>query len=157
MLAGENELNPYLQQEVMSASPPRLRWMLINRSIELCNLTAHLWSDGRQAEADQWLLRVRDILCELLDGVQDASNPLSKTICDFYIYLMQLSLEIEKSRSHDRLMLLKELLEIEAETWRLVVARGGRELPATQEFGNGLANISSPFSALEGGSLSLEA
>lgn len=127
MLSDESGSNPYLQQEVYSASPVRLRWMLIQRSAELCAMVDRLWSSGEVALGNQWLLRIREILGELLTGIIDASNPLSGPISDFYLYLLQMTLEIEKNQNRERLQVLAELLEIEAETWRLVVEKAGSE------------------------------
>ena len=125
MFTNDDDVNPYLQQEVMSASPVRLRWMLIRRAEELCKVVCHLWSEGDYQQADQWLLRVRDILGELLEGVVDASNPLGKTVSDFYVFLIQLATELGTQRNPERLETLRELLSIELETWAQVLASQG--------------------------------
>lgn len=125
MFTNDDDINPYLQQEVMSASPVRLRWMLIRRAEELCKVVSHLWGQEEYQQADQWLLRVRDILGELLDGVVDASNPLGKTVSDFYVFLIQLATELGTNRNPERLETLRELLSIELETWSQVLASQG--------------------------------
>ncbi len=127
MLPDPSDINPYLQQEVLSASPLRLRWMLIQRSVELCGMVDQLWATGQDAMGSQWLLRVREILGELLDGVQDADNPLSNSISDFYLYLLQLAFEVEQGRDRDGLSVLADLLAIESETWRMLVEKMGSE------------------------------
>lgn len=127
MHAGDIEINPYLQQEVLSASPVRLRWMLIRRAEEVCNLVIQLWNEQLFSHGDQWLLRIREILGELLDGIQDPSNPVSRQVADFYIFLLQLTCEVEESRNTDRLLIMRDLLAIESETWRLLVEKQGRE------------------------------
>ena len=127
MLMDEADTNPYLQQEVLSASPARLRWMLIARAAELCGFVDQLWSNGQVALGNQWLLRIREILGELLDGVKDSQNPLSTPICDFYLFLLQVTLEVDKHQDRERLKVLAELLAIEAETWRLVVDKAARD------------------------------
>ena len=123
MFANDQEVNPYLQQEVMTASPIRLRWMLIQRAEELCDLVQLLWNDGETAKGMQWLIRIREILGELLNGVTDSENPLGKSVADFYVFLIQLVTEVEQSHSPERLATLKELLVIEKETWRQVVEK----------------------------------
>lgn len=127
MHAGDSEINPYLQQEVLSASPVRLRWMLIRRAEEVCNLVIQLWNEQLFSQGDQWLLRIREILGELLDGIQDASNPVSSQVADFYVFLLQLTSEVEETRNIDRLVIMRDLLAIESETWRLLVEKQGRE------------------------------
>ncbi len=127
MHADESDVNPYLQQEVFSASPARLRWMLIRRAEDLCAMVGQLWSSTQPAMGDQWMLRIREILGELMDGVKDAQHPLSTAISDFYLFLLQLSLQISQNRDSARLQTLRELLSIEAETWRQVIEKAGHD------------------------------
>lgn len=151
MLPEPSDVNPYLQQEVLSASPLRLRWMLIQRSVDLCGLVDQMWSTGQVDLSKQWLLRIREILGELLHGVQDADNPLSKSLTDFYLYLLQLAFEVEKNQDRERLSVLADLLAIESETWRLVVEKAGNEsapqLPAVALF----PTVGHSLESLEGG------
>jgi len=127
MLIDEGDVNPYLQQEVLSASPARLRWLLIKRAQELTGMVAQLWQQDEVSLGNQWLLRIREILGELLDGVKDETNPLSAPISDFYLFLLQMSYEIERKQDTARLNVLGELLAIEAETWRMVIERVAME------------------------------
>lgn len=136
MHAGDSEINPYLQQDVLSASPIRLRWMLIRRAEEVCGLVIQLWNEQLFSQGDQWLLRIREILGELLDGIQDPSNPVSSQVADFYVFLLQLTCEVEESRNVGRLAIMRDLLAIESETWRLLVEKQGREDGAGPAAGN---------------------
>ncbi len=135
----QQEENRYLQQEVMGASPIRLRWMLIRRAEELCGLVADLWENGQESEGSGWLLRVREILGELLGGVRDASNPLGKTVADFYVFLIQLATETDQHKDVLRLGQLRMLLSIEKETWHQVLMRDER--PPTSQ--NAVAHTAS--------------
>jgi flagellin-specific chaperone FliS len=123
MNPSNDEVNPYLEQEVFSASPIRLRWMLICRAEELCVEVQRLWAVNEREMASSWLLKIREILGELLDGVQDAQNPASKPVSDFYIFLLQVLNEAEATYNSGQLKTLEELLHIENETWRMVVQR----------------------------------
>lgn len=109
----------FLRQEIESASPARLRWLLLRRAIGLCRAVDELWREGDKPRADQWLLRVRDIFAELLDGITDRANPAAQPLSDLYVYLMQLSLEAELSQDSATLATLVEILEIELMTWEL--------------------------------------
>ena len=129
MLDEDRDINPYLQQEVLTASPIRLRWMLITRAKELCEGVESLWRDGQIALGDQWSLRIREILGELLSGVSDG-NPTSARVADFYLFLLKTLSEAESSRDLQRLVTLKDLLAYEADTWQLVLHK-----PAPQESG----------------------
>lgn len=127
MFSNDDDLNPYLSQEVMSASPIRLRWMLIRRAEELCGSVRQMWATGEDEHATQWMLRIREILGELLNGITDAENPLSQTVADFYVFLLQLATEIEATRNVEQLETLQELLAIELETWRQVLENQGEQ------------------------------
>lgn len=151
MLMDEADTNPYLQQEVLSASPARLRWMLIARAAELCGFVDQLWSNGQVALGNQWLLRIREILGELLDGVKDSQNPLSTPICDFYLFLLQITLEVDKHQDRERLKVLAELLAIEAETWRLVVDKAARDASASSPADSLFPSLSSSLDPSLGG------
>lgn len=111
--------NPYLEQEVLSASPAKLRYLLIDKAYSLCGLVDQLWKNGDHLIADQWLLRIRDILTELLSGVTDREMPLSNSVSDIYIFMINLLTKTEKSRDTKMLADLRSILEIERETWQL--------------------------------------
>ena len=120
MLDEDRDINPYLQQEVLTASPVRLRWMLITRAKDLCEGVESLWRDGETALGDQWSLRIREILGELLAGVTDG-NPASSQVADFYLFLLKMLSEAELSRDLARMRKMKDLLAYEAETWQLLL------------------------------------
>lgn len=113
----------FLRQEVESASPAKLRWLLIRKAIGLCQAVEQLWSDGRTAEAGQWLLRVREILGELLAGVTDSKNPVSKQVTDLYIFLLSSLSKAEISQNPTELQNVVDVLQIELGTWDLYVQR----------------------------------
>ncbi|GIW98799.1 MAG: hypothetical protein KatS3mg111_2132 [Pirellulaceae bacterium] len=123
MLDATDDISPYLRQEVLSASPLRLRWMLIRRAEELCQLVEELWDRGDEAVAQQWLLRLREILGELLGGITSHDNPLGQTVADFYVFLLKLAHQVRQPHDVDTLRTLKGLLQIENETWQMVVQK----------------------------------
>ncbi len=127
MMSNQSDENPYLQQEILSASPIRLRWMLIRRAEELCGFVQQLWIAGEHLQAAGWLLRIREILGELLDGVSDETNPVSKQVSDFYVFLLQLITRIEQTNDPQQLKTLEELLHLESETWQQVVQKVASE------------------------------
>ena len=127
MLSNNSESNPYLEQEILTASPIRLRWMLISRAEELCGFVKQLWADGEALQAAGWLLRIREILGELLDGVKDRENPLSTQVADFYVFLLQLLTRVEQSQDVSQLQTLQELLHLENETWKMLLQKVSSE------------------------------
>ncbi len=118
-----HDQDAFLRQEVESASPAKLRWLLLRKAIGLCQAVEQLWSDARYAEADQWLLRIRDIFGELLDGVTDPHNLASKPVADLYSFLLVMLESFEKNRDPIELRSMMEILEIEFGTWDLFVRR----------------------------------
>jgi len=111
----------FLLQEVESASPAKLRFLLIRKALGLCQACAGMWEDKRYNEAAAWMIRVRDILGELLDGVTDRSNPAAANVVDLYIYLLKTVLVAEQSHDLAALKTVIEVLEIELETWNSFV------------------------------------
>ncbi len=126
MLDEDRDINPYLQQEVLTASPVRLRWMLITRAKELCEGVGALWRDGQQALGDQWSLRIREILGELLAGVT-GDNPASAQVSDFYLFLLKMLSDAEQTRDSGRMLKMRDLLAYEAETWQLLMQKSPSE------------------------------
>ncbi len=126
MLDEDRDINPYLQQEVLSASPIRLRWMLITRAKELCEGVESLWNDGQTNLGDQWALRIREILGELLAGVSDG-NPASQKVADFYTFLLAKLATVQQSRDIELLRTLHDLLAYEADTWQLLLDKSPNE------------------------------
>ncbi len=158
----QDDTNPYLEQDVLSASPTKLRLMLISRASELCNLVEFLWQSGKDSEASGWLLRVREILGELLSGVQDKDNPAGKDVTDLYIFMLQLLTDVEQTNSSPKLAQLKGLLEIEQETWRQVNESLSGGVQATTGNDSSESRIRAPRylsgadKSIVGGSLSVE-
>ncbi len=115
----DSSANLYLEQEVLTASPAKLRWLLLQKSVHLCEVVADLWRAGEFAVADQWSLRLREILTELLSGVQ-GTDELAKQVADLYVFMIKELTQAERGRDLAVLAELRSLLEIETETWRLV-------------------------------------
>jgi flagellin-specific chaperone FliS len=154
MFQAEDERNPYLQHEVEAAGPIRLRWMLIRRAEELCTMIEQLWKNDQPQQAEQWLLRLRDILGELLAGITKGNDPLRKTIADLYVFMIQQVQEIQTSKCPETLSKLQHLLAIESETWRQLVERQVEEELCADHHSD---NYSAELPPENCGSLSLEA
>ena len=114
----ESHENPYLEQEVFSASPAKLRWLLINKGIQLTRIIEQLWQDQAPA-AGQYTVWLRDVLTELLAAVH-GQDALAKKVSDLYIFMAKLLTTAEQSQNLDEIRQLRSLLEIEAGTWQMV-------------------------------------
>ncbi len=134
----------FLKQEVESASPAKLRWLLIRKAVGLSEAVEQLWAEGKDLEAAQWWLRVREILTELLEGVTDKTNPAAEPIADLYIYLSRLSIEIEATRDLQGLAAFTEILKIEQETWDIFHRRESQSEGRHMHLGMSDASQSAP-------------
>jgi flagellin-specific chaperone FliS len=154
------EAEMYLQQEVFSSSPARLRWMLIQRAVNLAASIAAAFEApspadrhggavvGSQRTAEEQLLGLREILNELLAGVTARDSGLGRSVADLYVYLIALLTEAEALRDAWGMQQLGEILKIEEETWLLFCRQEGGAGP--------VAGHNSPASE-QPSSLSLEA
>lgn len=129
-------VDAFLQQEVLSASPSKLRLLLIEKAYGLSEVVSQLWNGDQPQLGDQWMLRIQEILSELLEGVTDRDHPAATAISDLYIFLIQLAAETAQGRDREGLTTIREILDIERETWRMRAAQdlhGQNQSPATDE------------------------
>jgi flagellar protein FliS len=116
----------YLRATIETASPARLRLMLIERAVEVAAGLAMEWRAGRESDINSSSLRLLDLLTELLRGVRggtDAENRLGRQVADLYVFLIQHLLAAEQDSNSDAIDEIRLVLETEAETWRLVCAQ----------------------------------
>lgn len=116
-------IDRFLQQEVASASPAKLHWLLLCRAHSLSVTISNLWDKGDHQGAQQWIILVREILTELLAGIVDATHPLARQQSDLYIFLSALLATAEQGRDTAALKDLCEILEIEMISWEMLVQR----------------------------------
>lgn len=116
-------IDRFLQQEVASASPAKLHWLLLRRAHTLTVTIGDLWAKGDFAGAQQWIILVRDILSELLAGIVDPYHPLARQQSDLYIFLSALLATAEQGNDVAALKDLREVLEIEMISWEMLVQR----------------------------------
>lgn len=142
----------YLQNLIRSASPARLRLLLIERGIEIAeSLAASNRSDaaagqpaaqnGKTAEmvrAEQ-TIRLREILGELLNGVVNQELEVARQVADLYVFLLQFLGEAERDDHRKQWMQMAEILRIEQETWAEVCDRSTRSTKTEGADGTPLA------------------
>lgn len=122
----------YLQNTVLSASPARLRLMLLDRSVGLVEAILDHRRRDSQTLTDERTLTLRDILGELLSGVTRDSTELTVRIADLYVFLLQELTRAEQEPGLERIESIGKILRIEQETWRQVCeAAAKRNAPAS--------------------------
>jgi len=124
-------IDRFLHLEVESASPAKLHWLLLQRAHSLSVIIAELWRKNEFQAAQQWVIRVRDILTELLEGIVDPKHPLAKQQSDLYVFLSALLATAEHGREIAAMEDLREILEIEMTTWEMLVKREAMGTSAT--------------------------
>ena len=117
------DIDAFLRQEVESASPARLRWLLLQKAHGLSIHVRELWLDGKSEDAQQWVLLIQDIFTELLEGIIDPKHELAKQQSDLYIFLIKLLFQSGQTQDVYSLESLTEILEIEKDTWEMLVRR----------------------------------
>ncbi|MDX1947986.1 MAG: flagellar export chaperone FliS [Pirellulaceae bacterium] len=113
-------LDAYLETQVNTATPQKLRLMLLDAALRHARQTALRWEAGEFDTAQDSLARCRDIVGELLAGVRSDGTPLTSQVAAVYCFLLQSLTAAQAGRDSARLAEAIELLETERETWRLV-------------------------------------
>lgn len=146
----------YLQNSVLSASPARLRLMLLDRSVGLVEAILDYRRRDSETLTDERTLLLRDILGELLSGISRDSNDLTVRIADLYVFLLQELTRAEQEPGLERIASIGSILRIEQETWRQVCEAAAKRqiaIPAVRP-----PHVSgSPANASLAGSLNLNA
>lgn len=115
----------YLASSIHTASPAKLRLMLIERSVQVATTLARLWREPATSETNvnEHSITLLDLLNELLSGVTDKESELGQKVADLYVFLCQHLLAAEDNRDAAAVDEIRLVLETEAETWRMVCAQ----------------------------------
>ncbi len=117
------DTDAFLRQEVESASPAKLRWLLLQKAHGLALSVRDLWLQGKPQEAAQWLILTQDIFSELLEGIVDPKHELAKQQSDLFVFLTKLLILAGQKQDVQTLQSVTEILEIEKDTWEMLVRR----------------------------------
>ena len=157
----------YLETQVATATPQRLRLMLIEGAIRRARLTIEHWREGRDELALESLITCRGMISELLAGVKDEGTDLGGKIVGLYAFLFQTLTAAQLSRNPAALEPAIVVLEEERKTWSQVCQQladapdASRSLSADETAPSRLEGLlsSNPFggSAPASAGLSLEA
>ena len=117
------DTDAFLRQEVESASPAKLRWLLLQKAHGLTLSVRQLWQRGQAEEAKQWLILTQDIFTELLEGIVDPKHELAKQQSDLFVFLTKLLIAAGQNQDVQILGSVAEILEIEKDTWEMLVRK----------------------------------
>jgi flagellar protein FliS len=121
----------YFETQVHTATPQRLRLMLLDGALRHGRLTLELWRESQADQALESLIRCRDIVGELLSGAHPDQSPLARQVTALYAYLFSALTEAQQTRDAALVAAVIRVLEEERETWRLLCEQlADRPVPA---------------------------
>ncbi|MEX0613506.1 MAG: flagellar export chaperone FliS [Pirellulales bacterium] len=110
----------YLEAKILTAPPNRLHLMLIEGAIRYGRQAEEALRRGDESAAAAPLLRVIDILGELVAGVRERESELNKKLADLYWFLFRRVTQAKINADMTALAETMQLLEYERQTWQLV-------------------------------------
>jgi flagellar protein FliS len=109
----------YLESLARTATPQRLRLMLIDGAIRFARKALENWGrEEQQPEVYEAIVRCRAIVMELYGSVQQDASPLAKQVASIYLYLFRLLAEAPALADAQKMRDVIGVLEEERETWR---------------------------------------
>ncbi len=117
----------YLASKVLTAPPHRLHLMLVEGAIRFGRQAETALRSGDRTAASGPLLRLIDVVGEMLAGVRESKTELNRQIAGFYLYLFRTVGEAKVNNDVGKLSEALELLEFERQTWQLVCDKLGTE------------------------------
>ncbi|MAI74012.1 MAG: flagellar biosynthesis protein FliS [Rhodopirellula sp.] len=116
----------YLESVVRVASPAKLRFMLIERAVGVCESLEAAWTENPRQGANENSLKLFELVNELLRGVvgskQGDGEDVCKQVADLYVFLLKHLLAAEQNSDVASIQEIRGVLQIEAETWKLACA-----------------------------------
>jgi flagellar protein FliS len=122
----------YLETQINTATPQRLRLMLIERALRRTRVAQDAFREGRIGDGKAAIGHCRDIVSELIAGISPEGSPLAGQILGVYMYLLTTLVESQFTHDIQRLADVIRVLEEERVTWQAVCDQmPDRPTPAT--------------------------
>ena len=113
----------YLESQVLTATPQKLRLMLIEAALGAARQALSYWEQQSHADANIALIRCREIISELLSAIKPDDTELTRNVAGIYLFLFKTLAEAQLHRDRSKVAEAIRVLEIERETWRDVCER----------------------------------
>ena len=110
----------YFETQVLTATPQKLRLMLIEAAIRFGHKTIDAWARDDNETATDSLIRCRDIIGELLSAVRPEEGELTRSVADIYLFLFQALTTAQQERDKHQVQEVLSVLEVERDTWKKV-------------------------------------
>lgn len=111
--------NTYLENEIRTATPQRLRKLLLDGAWRFCHQASDAIERNDSEAAITAIERANLILSELLSGIKPGYD-VSKSVTELYVFLIKELVVARRELSAERLQGIINVLDVERETWRLV-------------------------------------
>ena len=109
----------YLEAQVLTATPQRLRLMLIDGALRFARQALDLWGDGEQRQSAYLsLVRCRDIVTELYAAIKADQLAVAQDVKAIYLFIFRRLAEAPTYDDPERIREVIGVLEEERETWR---------------------------------------
>lgn len=113
----------YLEIQVSTASPIKLRLLLIDGAIRFLNQAREHAAAGDTSKALEFTSRVRDILAEILNNVWNAEGYVAKQQKSLYGYMLRLASVMQLRAEFEHADSILKVLAEERETWRMLAEK----------------------------------
>lgn len=108
----------YLETQIHTASPIKLRLLLIEGAIRFLTQANEHAANGKRDLAGEATSRARDILAEILNNVWNAEGYVAKQQKSIYGYLLRLATVMQLRGQFEHATDILRVLAEERETWR---------------------------------------
>lgn len=108
----------YLETQVWTATPQKLRLMLIEGGLRQAQMALEHASQGRHAESEAAFTRCREIVSALTEAIRDDGSPLMRGVLAIYTYLSQSLIEMQIQSDISGLAGVVQVLQEERQTWQ---------------------------------------
>lgn len=115
----------YLESKVLTAPPHRLHLMLIEGAIRFGRQAETELAAGNNVAASGHMMRVLDIVGEMLAGIRANQGELNDKLAAVYWFIFRRVSEATMEQDAAALAEVLRLLEFERETWQLVCEKFG--------------------------------
>jgi flagellar secretion chaperone FliS len=110
----------YLETQVLTATPQRLRLMLIEGALRTARAAIEAGTQGDTASAAAAIGRCRDVVTELIAGISPDHSALARQVLGVYMFIYTALIESQFVFDARRLGDVVRILEEEQTTWRAV-------------------------------------
>jgi flagellar secretion chaperone FliS len=110
--------NVYLENNVLTATPQRLRLMLIEAGLRLAQQVIDLWQTGQKDAGVQALIRTQAIVSELHGSVRAGDSELANQVAAMYLVMYRSLVEAQLDADVARVESVVRGLAEDRETWR---------------------------------------